>query len=111
IMICVLAAVGGLVLMFASLQLARSVERVSAGMRRLLYGYNAVLTGLLLFAILGLLNVLAYVEMPPFSWFGKRLDWTPAHIHTLSQKSIDLLTSDNLPHLTSPLPPLPLHPP
>src|SRR5262249_31336016 len=46
--LCGLSVVGGLAIMFVSLQLARSVERVSAGMRRLLYGYNAALTGLLL---------------------------------------------------------------
>src|SRR5262249_33465704 len=71
-----------------------SVERASAGMRRLLYGYNAALTGLLLLAILGLLNVLAYVHLWPFTLFAKSLDWTPAQTQTLSQRSIEILQKE-----------------
>ena len=86
-----LASVGGLLLMFLSLQLARSMERVSAGLRRLLYGYNSVLTGLLLLAILGLLNVLAYVHLWPFTLIAKDVDWTPSQLYTLSPATIDVL--------------------
>ncbi len=94
IMVCALAVLGGLGLMFASLQLARHVERASAGMRRLLYGYNAVLTGLLLLASLGLLNVMSYVQLPPFTVFEQQIDWTPSQMYTLSDKSINLLKTD-----------------
>jgi hypothetical protein len=94
IAVCGLSILGGLGMMFASLQLARSVERASAGMRRLLYGYNAALTGLLLLAILGLLNVLSYVHLWPFTLFGQQLDWTPGQIHTLSEHSINVLQKE-----------------
>jgi hypothetical protein len=94
IAVCGLSVIGGLALMFMSLQLARSVERASAGMRRLLYGYNAALTGLLLLAILGLLNVLAYVHLWPFTLFAKSLDWTPSQTQTLSQRSIEILQKE-----------------
>lgn len=89
-----LATVGGLALMFLSLQAARGVERVSANMRRLLYGYNAVLTGLLLLAILGLVNVLAYVHVPPFTLLSKQIDWTPSQLYTLSPASVEILEKE-----------------
>lgn len=89
-----LAVLGGLVVMFLSLQLARSVERASAGMRRLLYGYNAALTGLLLFAILGLVNVLSYVHLWPFTLFGQQIDWTPSQLYTLSPRSVNILKKE-----------------
>src|SRR5437762_2027264 len=56
--VCVLAMLGGLAIMFVSLLPARAVERSNMVLRRLLYGYNAVLTGLLLLAILMVVNVL-----------------------------------------------------
>jgi hypothetical protein len=92
--VCGLSVVGGLAVMFVSLQLARSVERVSAGMRRLLYGYNAALTGLLLLAILGLLNILSYVHLWPFTLFAKQIDWTPSQIYTLSPRTIEILEKE-----------------
>ena len=46
--VCLLAMVGGLAIMFVSLLPLRAVERSNAVLRRLLYGYNAMLTGLLL---------------------------------------------------------------
>src|SRR5262249_41531898 len=54
----------GLAVMFLSLQLGRTQERTNIVVRRLLYGYNSVLTGLLLLSILGLCNVLAYGFFP-----------------------------------------------
>src|SRR5262249_33415585 len=45
----ILAMFGGLALMFVSLLPARAAEHTNVGLRRLLYGYNAALTGLLLF--------------------------------------------------------------
>src|SRR5207249_7648400 len=67
--ITMLALFGGLALMFASLQLARADERSSPGLRRLLYGYNAVLTGRLVLAILVVLNVSTYITVVP-AWGG-----------------------------------------
>jgi hypothetical protein len=86
-----LAVLGGLVLMFASLQLARDVERSSGLMRRLLYGFNAVFGTLLLLAILGLVNVLAYVSVAPFSYAKQAIDWTGSGIYTISPAMKNLL--------------------
>jgi hypothetical protein len=75
----------GLALMFASLLLGRNEESDSPILRRLLYGYNAVFTGLLLLGILAAINVLAYLYLPVSS------DWTEAGIYTLADKSQSLL--------------------
>src|SRR5262249_19142860 len=45
--LCIGVALLGLVIMFVSLLLARTEERANVYLRRLLYGYNAVLSGLL----------------------------------------------------------------
>lgn len=71
----------GLAVMFFSLLLGRSEESDNPTLRRLLYGYNAVLTGLLVLGILAALNVLAYLYLPVSS------DWTKAGIYTLSNQS------------------------
>jgi hypothetical protein len=89
-----LSCIGGLALMFISLLPARGVERTSSGMRRLLYGYNAALTGLLLLAILGLFNILSYVHLWPFTLMNKKLDWTPSQLYTLSPASINILEKE-----------------
>lgn len=86
------AVFGGLILMFASLQLARGVERTSGAMRRMLYGFNAVLGTLLLLAILGLVNVLAYVSVAPFSYAKENFDWTASGIYSLSPATRSMLT-------------------
>jgi hypothetical protein len=86
-----LAVFGGLALMFASLQLARGVERSSGPLRRMLYGFNAVLGTLLLIAVLGLINVLAYVSVPPFSYARQAFDATGAGIYSLSPAMKNLL--------------------
>jgi hypothetical protein len=78
---------GGLALMFVGVQLARRFERTRAEMRRLLYGYNAFLGVLFLFAILALINILSYAKMQPFSWLGKARDWTTSEIYTLRPQS------------------------
>jgi hypothetical protein len=91
--LCLLALLCGLAVMFISLQLARTRERSSAWMRRLLYGYNAVLTGLLLLAILGVFNVLTYVRLWPFTYFSNTTDWTTSSIYSLSPASRNLLAA------------------
>ena len=85
------ALFGGLVLIFLGVQLARAYERSQAGMRRLLYGYNDVLAFLLLLSILVLVNVLTYVWIPPFDFFGRTFDWTSKNIYTLTPSSINFL--------------------
>jgi hypothetical protein len=82
---------GGLVLMFVSLQLGREQERTSPAIRRLVYGYNAVLMGLLLVAILVVVNILAY------NTFAKPIDWTTQSIYSLSSESENILTHLNKP--------------
>jgi hypothetical protein len=74
---------GGLTLLFLSLQLARGTERTSGLLRRLLYGYNAVLGCLFLFAILLLVNLLSYLPVGPFKVFARSYDWTASGMHTL----------------------------
>jgi hypothetical protein len=83
--------VGGLLAMFAVLQVARSEERTNPGMRRLIYGYNAVLTALLVLAILVILNVSTYLPMAPFTWAQQTYDWTENKIYSLSPGSKELI--------------------
>lgn len=78
------ALLGGLVLMFLGLIQARAFERTSPNLRRLLYGYNAILTSILLILIVGLLNLLPYSGVQPFSYANEAIDWTSAGIHTLN---------------------------
>ncbi len=56
--------VGGLALMFVSMQPARTEERTSVLLRRLLYGTNSVLTGLLLLLVLVVVNVVVFLKLP-----------------------------------------------
>ncbi len=84
---------GGLALMFVSLQLTRQFERSRAELRRLVYGFNAVLGVLLLFLVLGLVNVLGYSNVEPFTFLGKTTDWTASGIYTLKPSSVSILQS------------------
>lgn len=87
-----LAVIGGLILMFVSVQLVRGLERQHQTIRRIIYGYNVVLTTLLLVAVLTLPNILAYAE--PFArFFGRPYDWTQSDIHTISSKTRNYLAS------------------
>ena len=54
----------GLILIFASLQLARTEERANAVLRRALYGFNAVFVGLLLLMVLVAINVISFIKIP-----------------------------------------------
>jgi hypothetical protein len=75
----------GLAVLFASLLLARREEEENPTLRRLLYGYVAALTGLLLLLTLIVINVLAYLYMPEPS------DWTSSKLYTLSDQSRRIL--------------------
>jgi ABC-type uncharacterized transport system len=75
----------GMAIAFASLLLARGDERSSAFLRRLLYGYNAVVQGLLAVLILVVANV--YVTMK----FSKPIDFTTSSFYSLSPTSETLL--------------------
>ncbi|HBI42269.1 MAG TPA: hypothetical protein DDY78_05345 [Planctomycetales bacterium] len=90
--IVAMALVGGLGLTFLSLQLSRGVERESALMRRLLYGFNAVFTTLLLGAVLLLVNLLPYVpKLSRYDFvtpiFAGTYDWTQSRLYSLSDRS------------------------
>src|SRR5437588_3925758 len=85
IVIVVLAIVGGLGILFASLQMGRSEERTNPALRVLMYGYNAVLTGVLLLSILVVINVLVYLKFPAYA------DFTSESIYTLSPRSKSIL--------------------
>jgi hypothetical protein len=76
---------GGLAIMFAGLQLTRTEERSNPLFRRMLYGYNTVLTTMLLIAILTVVNVLVYVN------FATAIDFTQSSIYSLSSRSTSIL--------------------
>src|SRR6516225_1202653 len=76
---------GGLAIMFAGLQLTRTEERSNPVFRRLLYGYNTVLTTLLVLAILLVVNVLVYMN------FATAVDFTSANLYSLSSRSKNIL--------------------
>jgi hypothetical protein len=73
------------IIMFGSLLLARTEEQANPLLRRLLYGYNAVLTGFLLLLILILLNLLVYNYVTTIA------DYTQNKIYTLNPKSQEIL--------------------
>ena len=54
----------GVAVMFVSMQPARAEERTSVVLRRMLYGTNAVLTGLLMLLMLTVVNVIVFMKLP-----------------------------------------------
>lgn len=86
-LLAIVTLVAGLAVMFLSLSSARSEERSSPVLRRLIYGYNAILTGILLFLILAIVNVLAYMKLPAM------VDSTEAGLFKLSDRSKQILQS------------------
>ncbi len=98
ILVPVIAFIAGLGLTFVSLQMGRGQERESAVMRRVLYGFNAVFSTLLLAAILLLVNVLPYLpQLGAHDFVHKFLDanfdWTQSRIYSLSDRTKNTLTS------------------
>lgn len=89
---CLMALIGGLILMFVGVQLARPVQRTSMSMRRWLYGYNTILSGLLLLFILILVNLLPYTDVKPFSYAKAATDWTATQIYTLQPATKNALS-------------------
>ncbi len=86
--LCAYLEIAGLAVLFGSLLLGRADIRQNVTLRRLLFGYNAVLTGLLLLATLALVNVLVWVVFP-FTF-----QWTQSlGLHSLSPSSKNLLQS------------------
>jgi ABC-type uncharacterized transport system len=89
--VCLLGMFGGLALMFVSLLPARVAVRDSVGLRRLVFGYNTALTGLLVLAILLVVNVLV------FNYFTLASDWTEDSIYTISDQSQNILKAIDKP--------------
>ena len=96
VFLVVIAFVGGLSLTFVSMQAGRGRERESALMRRLMYGFNAVFSTLLLATILLILNFVPY--MPALGahdfvhkFFAGTFDWTQARIYSLSERTKNTL--------------------
>lgn len=85
VLLALVTLVTGLAIMFLSLTSARSEERSSPVLRRLMYGYNAVLSGILLFLILVVINTLAFVKLPAM------VDSTESGIFKLSDRSKQIL--------------------
>lgn len=84
--LCAYVELGGLAMMFASLLLARADVRVNPVLRRTLYGYNAVVTALLLLALLIVLNIVVYVAYPlSFNWSENQ------GLYALSPRTQDVL--------------------
>lgn len=78
----------GLIVMFLSVYFARIDIRENVTMRRLLYGYNAVFSGILLLATMAILNVVVYASMP-YSF-----NWTRSQgLYALSNRSKAILQS------------------
>jgi hypothetical protein len=62
-----------LVLMFLSFSLARADIRKNVVLRRVMYGYDTVVQGMLLVGILGILNIVVYALVPfTFDWTMSR---------------------------------------
>src|SRR5262249_9488181 len=91
ISLVLLALLGGLAVMFVSLQVARTEERQNATLRLALYGYNAVLSGVVLLGVLGLINLLPYLRVRPFSALAATTDWTAHSLYSLAPASQNLL--------------------
>ena len=92
LLLCGSLLIGGLILMFLGVQLARGFERTRSDLRRVLYGYNTFLSVFLLLIVLVLINFLAYSGVKPFNWFDKTNDWTSTKLYTLKDGSRDYLT-------------------
>jgi hypothetical protein len=87
----IFTAFGGMVLAFASLQLARAEERTSQFWRKALYGSNAAFSCMMLLGILALVNLLVYVPWGPLAYAGKEYAWSTEGTYALASKSENVL--------------------
>ena len=93
VLLCAGLLFGGLALMFGSVMLAKNFEKSSVGLRRLLYGTNAFLTGMLLLTVLGVVNVLAYVPMGKLDFFNRTFDFTASGLYSISESTQNFLSN------------------
>jgi len=89
--VLLLVAFLGLGIMFVSLQLGRTQERSNLVLRRLLYGYNAALTALLLLAVLVFVNIMVSVSKVGSFRLRTPFDFTAAGQFSLSPRSENIL--------------------
>jgi hypothetical protein len=84
------ATIGGLALMFVSLTLVSGMERGNQFVRWLVYGFNAVLSTLLLAIVLAVLNALVYFDTLDQAFgrvFSRGFDFTRTSMYTLNTKT------------------------
>ncbi len=87
IWVCAYLALIGLVLMFGSVLVTRTAVRTHFRLRQVLYGYNAVVNGLLLLAVLVVINVLTYAAFP------MNIEWNKGGLTTLSPSTKSFLAN------------------
>jgi hypothetical protein len=93
VLLCVAIIFGGMLVLFAGLSLARGFGTGHPNLRRVVYGYNAVVGSSLLVCILVLVNFLPYIQLPPFKYLSQTYDWTTSKIFSLSDESKAILAS------------------
>jgi hypothetical protein len=93
VLLCGAVLFGGLLVMFAGLQVSRGFGVNFPNLRRTVFGYNAVLGTALLVCILFLVNLLPYVKLAPFKYFNETYDWTAQRLYSLAPESKNILTS------------------
>ncbi len=87
---------GGLTMMFLGLLIVSGMERSHQSIRWLVFGFNTVFSALLLFFVLGLINMLAYAEPVDRAFgrfFSREYDWTHTQMYTLNEKTENFLAS------------------
>ena len=73
--------------MFGSVLITRMATRTHIVLRQVLYGYNAVVSGLLLLAVLVVLNVLTFAAFP------MDIQWNRSGLTTLNQSTKNFLSN------------------
>jgi hypothetical protein len=84
---------GGMLIMVAGLQVSRGFGLSFSNLRPQVLAYNAVLSSALLACILGLVNLLPYVQLAPFKYLNETYDWTSSRRYTLSDETKSTLAS------------------
>ena len=89
LLVALITILVGLAVMFIALQLARSEERTNPSLRRLVFGYNAVLSGVLLLILLAIANAFVSARYTQAIESVDRGDTTLSERATNIAKAID----------------------
>jgi hypothetical protein len=81
----------GVALLLGASLMARGSEHQGPAMRRLMYGANTVVAGMLLVGILLFVNVFSNLRLGRFDLFNQTFDHTESALYTLSPKSTGFL--------------------